>query len=169
LRADFVQLQQARVKADQEEKSIREKLNRLEAPSDGAPTFPSNSRDSEERLRGRLAEIQQVRAVLEKQEQFISEGLKELKIPLDTTQGVSNFCPVHKIRMGVRRVHIAYGLLMPRLTDPPFDLRKRQFPFALDYWRGGCIIQGKSTALIYICPECQRAERQWISDHNQRQ
>jgi hypothetical protein len=166
LRDELTKIDQSRAKLNQDEKSIREKLKRLEAPAADANAVPANAGDSEERLRGQLAEIQQVRAVLNKNEQFISEELKELKVPLDTIQGVSDICPVHNIRMRVRRAPIVYGLLIAYV---PFDLRKRQFPFALKYWAGGCIVRDKSTALIYTCPECLRAEKHWISDHNQRQ
>jgi len=43
-------------------------------------------------------------------------------------------------------------------------MRTRIVFVILNYWRGGCIIRDKSKALVYICPECQRAEKRWIRE-----
>ena len=90
----------------------------------------------------------------------------ELQAGRDTTKGVSNVCPVHKAQMRIARAPIVYGLLMVRPTDPPRDVRSREFPFALDYLAGGCVVGDYTEAKIYICPDCQHAEKQWRKTHS---
>lgn len=128
---------------------------------------PARAQRNVERVREQLAEIQRIRAALVQKEKALREELKILEGALDTTESVSNICPVHSVKMQTKRVPIGYGMRAQSPTAPPFDVRKREFPFALNYWRGGCETSDLSPAdaVIYICPGCQRAEKKWSNEH----
>ena len=111
-----------------------------------------------------------LRTSLDQQEKFLREVQKRLEAErdstVDATIGFSSICPVHHAKMRVQRVPIAYGLLVHGTASPPFDVRERNFPFAEGYRRGGCVVSDYSPrrALIYICTNCQRAEKEWINE-----
>lgn len=157
LRADLAKIQRHRTELDQQEKLLREQQKKPEAQRDII------------KEKADLEEIQLLRTSLDGQEKFLHEVQKKLEARRDTivdaTIGVSGICPVHHVKMGVQRVPIAYGLLIAGPTSPPFHVEKRDFPFARSYWPGGCIVDGASPrrALIYICTDCQRAEKKWIT------
>ncbi|MEA3187067.1 MAG: hypothetical protein QOD99_897 [Chthoniobacter sp.] len=121
---------------------------------------------TEERLHGELREIQQVRETLDQRERAVTARIEEIQAGRDTTNGISNVCPVHNSQMRIVRAPITYGVPLVRPGDPPPDVRSREFPFALEYWPGGCVVGDYTRAKIYVCPVCQRAEKQWKKTHN---
>lgn len=123
------------------------------------------SQASDAATRRELEEIQLVLQELTQSEDRYVSLLKKIQADWDTTEGVSNICPTHKRKMSVIRAPISYGLTMTFLGNVPPEIRQREFPFALDYWRGGCVVRPYTKAKIYSCPDCQRAEKQWRNTH----
>ena len=124
---------------------------------DSQPNDAATRRESEE--------IQEILPILAESEHYWASLLKKIEAGRDTTEGVSNICPAHNRRMRVIRVPIAYGLLAIR-RDPSLERRQQEFPFARDYWPGGCVVGPYTEAKIYICPDCQRAEKEWRKAHS---
>lgn len=124
---------------------------------------PSTS--EQQKLREELKEIHEVQQTLTNREREIAALLKKLEAGRDTTKGVNSVCPIHKTEMRIVRAPISYGLPMYGPNDPPPALRLREFPFARDYWLGGCVVRGYTEAKIYVCSDCQRAETQWRKKH----
>ena len=129
--------------------------------------FPVKAESGADELRAQLEEIQGLRAALAKQEKEIYEKLEDLELGRDTTRGVSNICPVHKVEMQIKLVPIKYGLLLHRRDDPTPEIRTSMFPFNLEFCEGGCITSNTSPkeARVYHCAECARAEKKWIKEH----
>ncbi len=120
----------------------------------------------QQELREELKEIQRDLQTLTQRERELAVRLKELEAGRDTTKGVSNICPVHKTEMRIVRAPIYYGLHGYAPRDSSLSVRHREFPFALNYWLGGCVVGDYTEAKIYICPDCQRAEKQWRKKHS---
>ena len=121
----------------------------------------------QQELREELKEIQKEQQRLTQRHRELAARLKEFEAGRDTTKGVSNICPVHKSEMRIVRAPISYGLHRyygPH--DPSLSVRHREFPFALNYWLGGCVVGDYTEAKIYICPDCQRAEKEWRKAHS---
>jgi hypothetical protein len=120
-------------------------------------------------LHDELAEIPSVLAVLRETDKLVREEIKKtterIQTPVDRTEGISPICPVHGVKMRSKQVPILYGLLNPFPDDPTPDVRRHQFPYALTYWPAGCVERDPINAIIYICPECQGAEKRWRSEH----
>lgn len=80
----------------------------------------------------------------------------------DWTKGASATCEVHQRRMIKTKVPIEYGLM--RLNEYG---RARQaastnsFPHAQECVLGGCIVGTATQAVIYVCPDCQKALQNW--------
>jgi len=80
----------------------------------------------------------------------------------DWTKGSSATCEVHHTRMVKSNVPIQYGLI--RLNEYG---RSRQaastniFPHAQECVLGGCIVGTATQAVIYVCPDCQKALQKW--------
>ncbi|HEY2711361.1 MAG TPA: hypothetical protein VGI60_02515 [Chthoniobacterales bacterium] len=78
-------------------------------------------------------------------------------------------CNIHKVPMKKKLVPIVWGLMNIDI-GPLLSTQIRFFPHARDYVNGGCEIDParKNTKVpIYICPECQRAQLEWINAHPQ--
>ena len=110
-------------------------------------------------------EIQEILQILTERERAYATILKKIEAGRDTTEGVTNICPAHKTKMRVIRAPISYGLPGYGPHDPSPTVRLREFPFALDYWLGGCVVGAYTEAKIYVCSDCQRAEKQWRKQH----
>lgn len=84
------------------------------------------------------------------------------KYKADLTRGMPSTCEIHRTEMLKTNVPIEYGLI--RLND--FG-RARQaastssFPHAQESVLGGCIVGTATQAIIYICPDCQKALQKW--------
>ena len=80
----------------------------------------------------------------------------------DRTKGLSATCEVHHRQMVKTNVPIDYGLI--RLNEYG---RARQaastntFPHAQERVLGGCVEGVATQALIYLCPDCQKALQRW--------
>ena len=135
-----------------------------------------SSPNVEEMLRAELKKVQQDRKtvreetqevlkILDEREREILAKLRKVEASLDKTKGISPICPTHNIKMRVERVPVAGGMKILDRNDPPWDVRQREFPFALDYFPGGCVTKDNLKAKVYICPDCQRADKQWRKTH----
>ena len=80
----------------------------------------------------------------------------------DLTRGMNSICEIHQTQMLRTNVSIEYGLI--RLNEYG---RARQaastnsFPHALECVLGGCIVGTATQAVIYVCPDCQKALQKW--------
>src|ERR1041385_1220021 len=84
----------------------------------------------------------------------------------DLTRGVSPTCEVHATLMTKTNVSILYGLLGQNEWNRAYVAAKQKsFPHVDDDVEGGCIIGRAKEAIIYICPQCLRAQQQWLSEH----
>ncbi len=77
-----------------------------------------------------------------------------------------NVCSVHNVQMTVAEVPIVYGLLLEFSSPSPYRAaataaREAQFPHSERWSWGGCCVTVDRTTRIYICTECERAEKQW--------
>ncbi|MEI7775176.1 MAG: hypothetical protein WCK17_10425 [Verrucomicrobiota bacterium] len=87
-----------------------------------------------------------------------SEG----QFPYDVPTGIGNkWC-----RCRIVRAPISYGLHRYVPHDSSLSVRHREFPFALNYWLGGCVVGDYTEAKIYVCSECQRDEKLWRKKHS---
>ena len=116
-------------------------------------------------IRRESEEIQEVLRTLAEREHDYASILNRIEAGRDSTKGVNNICPVHKRQMRVIRAPIAYGMPLILRSDPSPALRQAEFPFARNYWLGGCRVGPYTEAKIYICLDCQRAEKQWRKTH----
>ena len=128
--------------------------------------YEIDSQPNDAAARRESEESQEILPILAEREHYWASLLRKIEAGRDTTEGVSNICPAHNRKMRVIRVPIAYGLLAIRRSDPSLELRHQEFPFALDYWPGGCVVGPYTEAKIYICPDCQRAEKEWRKAHS---
>jgi hypothetical protein len=105
--------------------------------------------DAIERIRAGRMEIQAVARTLR-------DSLKQITEPVDKTAGTSGICPVHGTKMRKKKAPISYGLAEYQPELP-------KFPYARNYHPGGCVAIGREPAhaIIYVCPDCQRDEKQW--------
>jgi hypothetical protein len=88
------------------------------------------------------------------------------KYTADRTRGASVTCEVHGWRMAKTNVPISYGLI--RLNE--YGLARQaastnNFPHADQCVLGGCIVGTPTQAVIYVCPECQKAQKEWEARH----
>jgi len=73
-------------------------------------------------------------------------------------------CEVHKTKMELKTVPIQYGLMEPDPDAPSGNEERRLFPHGRDYVLGGCIIEPRKTAEVYVCPECEQAAAKWYAE-----
>jgi len=84
----------------------------------------------------------------------------------DLTRGMPSTCEVHHTQMFKTNAPIEYGLI--RLNDYG---RARQaastnsFPHAQECVLGGCIVGSATQAVVYVCPDCQKALQKWEVGH----
>jgi hypothetical protein len=74
--------------------------------------------------------------------------------------------------MIVAEVPIVYGLLLEFSNPSPYlkaasAAREAKFPHAERWSWGGCCVADARTKRIYICAECERAEKEWEVAHQQ--
>lgn len=121
-------------------------------------------RNPDEKQRQELEENEQLEQVFHTKLDETYAYKKQISAPLDETKGISNICPVHHCAMKAVVVPINYGMLLPLDSNPPEPLRQREFPYARRWWPGGCVSSDTSPAFakIYVCPDCGRAEKQWL-------
>jgi hypothetical protein len=84
----------------------------------------------------------------------------------DHTRGVRSICEIHHSLMTKKKVQIQYGLF--RLNAWGLALQAAStngFPHAEEEVLGGCVLGTATQAVIYVCPQCQLARRQWESAH----
>lgn len=73
-------------------------------------------------------------------------------------------CEVHHRRMSRREVPIEYGLSGGfDEAIPSLEEQRAAFPHALEFRSGGCIVGAQKTAQVFVCEECKRAHRVWLS------
>jgi hypothetical protein len=70
--------------------------------------------------------------------------------------------------MQKKRVPIYYGLGKPDPAAPSIATTQRLFPHAEESVSGGCVVESKTVTEIYVCPECKKAEAEWIRNHRVR-
>lgn len=111
-----------------------------------------------------LVEQKQFREALLVKIKQAEDFLKESEAGMDTTAGVSNICPAHRVAMEVKKVPMEYG--MPQPSDPGAAvIRAKEFPFARTIYAAGCVVGMYTEAWIYICPDCVKAEKAWYKEH----
>lgn len=82
----------------------------------------------------------------------------------------TGICYVHKTQMRKKDVPIRWGFPSSHRKNEPTSIERMQlFPFAIEYFNGGCSpIPEKKTEKIYICKECQNAEALWFEQNMQK-
>jgi len=71
-------------------------------------------------------------------------------------------CPVHGIKMKATKLRIVYG--MPsQLEFEEMRVGKYLFPYGRDYVLGGCVVKPEKFRKGYICPECVKERKAWIT------
>lgn len=84
------------------------------------------------------------------------------KYTADLTRGLPSTCEVHHTQMLKTNVPIEYGLI--RLNEygrARQAARANCFPHAQECVLGGCIVGTPTQAVIYVCPDCQKALQKW--------
>ena len=80
----------------------------------------------------------------------------------DFTTGMPNTCEIHHTQMFETNVPMDYGLIRP---DEYGQARQaastNSFPHAQACVLGGCILGTATQAVIYVCPDCQKALQKW--------
>ena len=79
----------------------------------------------------------------------------------------TGICNIHHVAMKKMLVPISWGLVEFSIGPLP-STEIRFFPHAREYVNGGCEIDParlNAKVSTYVCPECQRAEWQWIKAH----
>lgn len=85
----------------------------------------------------------------------------------DYTQGQSNVCEIHQGEMEKANVPIYYGLMrLTPLGKAYVAASTKAFPHAEQDVDGGCIVSREREAVIYVCPQCAKARRQWEADYH---
>lgn len=77
----------------------------------------------------------------------------QLEAIADQITGKSDICPIHKIKMEIKSLDIAYGLVRPVGPQPSPEERLSQFPFAQEEVLGGCVMSDSfpRKARIFQC------------------
>ena len=82
----------------------------------------------------------------------------------DGLAGHSSTCEVHGIEMDTHTVPIEWGLTVIELEQPYDQIRATLFPNSKRNYLGvSDLSDGTSYALVYVCPECEIAEREWLN------
>lgn len=81
----------------------------------------------------------------------------------------NDVCEVHRVKMRAVEIPIVYGHVFEEVADASIAFGA-QSPNASRYWiLGGCEVQQERSALVYVCPECDRAremsEAKWTREH----
>ncbi len=80
----------------------------------------------------------------------------------DYTAGESAVCEVHHRTMEMAVVPIYYGLMpFPPRSQALYAASTNAFPHARDFINPSCVVAREREALIYTCPQCVAARRQW--------
>jgi hypothetical protein len=85
---------------------------------------------------------------------------------VDYTRGVSAVCWLHGTQMTKTNVSVEYGLI--RLNDwgkARQAASSNSFPNAAACVLGGCIAETPTQAVVYVCSQCELAQRKWESRH----
>jgi len=86
---------------------------------------------------------------------------------LDYTHHKSNVCEVHKVAMHEKIVTAYHGLMsVDQKTQARLLVADKLFPHAEDSVNPDCDIHGPQSAVVYSCPECERARAQWELSYN---
>ena len=82
----------------------------------------------------------------------------------DGLTGHSSTCEVHGIKMDTRTVPIDWGLPVIEPEQPYDQIKANLFPNGpRNYLGGTCMSDGTERAIIYVCPKCEIAERDWLN------
>jgi len=74
-------------------------------------------------------------------------------------------CQVHGIPLVKKVVPLGYGL-PPRPSEEYLQARKTSFPNSMLDANGGCVVNPfYRRARVWLCPECNAAESEWLKDH----
>ena len=78
--------------------------------------------------------------------------------------GHSSTCETHGIEMDTRTVPIEWGLPVIEIDQPYDQIKATLFPNApRNYLGGSDFSDGTTYALVYVCPKCAIAEREWLN------
>ena len=88
---------------------------------------------------------------------------------VDYTSDKSAVCEVHHSTMDKMVVPIYYGLMaFPPRSQDLYAASTNSFPHARDSINPSCVVSREREAVIYICPQCVSARRQWETDYDSR-
>ena len=79
----------------------------------------------------------------------------------DYTKGVSEICPVHKIKMTKASIDVVYGLPTESLFEES-QIDEKKFPFAQQFVLGGCVIGENIDVTVFHCSKCIKARKLWL-------
>lgn len=81
--------------------------------------------------------------------------------PIRTDSVDESRCPVHRVPLHEEVVAIEWGRFgeTNEYRDAQWDL----FPFANEFFLGGCVVDQETRAIVHYCPECRRARKQWLA------
>jgi hypothetical protein len=91
-----------------------------------------------------------------------------LAVDAQTKGRRTGHCLLHDRDMTRKTVPVVFGYNDVAKDDPvPADTRVRFFPHAAEFSVSDRAGQKHTptTATVYICPDCQEAERKWKQDH----
>jgi hypothetical protein len=77
-------------------------------------------------------------------------------------------CLLHKRDMSPKKVPVVFGFNDTAKDDPvPADARVRFFPHAAEFSVNSHAGEKGTpkTAKVYVCPDCQNAEKKWKQEH----
>ena len=88
------------------------------------------------------------------------------KYTSDWTIGAAGFCELHSIRMAKTNVPIIYGLIRLNSEQQAREVAStNHFPHADTYFLGGCFLGTPTQAVLYVCPDCLGARKNWEATH----
>lgn len=81
---------------------------------------------------------------------------------LDYTRHKSNVCEIHQVVMVKKTVPAHHGLMsVNQKSRARIAVADHLFPHADASVNPDCDIHGPQSAVVYSCPECERARAQW--------
>ena len=88
---------------------------------------------------------------------------------IDYTGGKSGVCDLHHVAMVKTVVPVYYGLFpVDQRSVAMYEASLNSFPHAQDSVNPSCVVANPKSAVVYVCPLCQRARREWESAYAQK-
>ena len=95
---------------------------------------------------------------------FLIAGCYRQEKMRDGLAGHSSTCTVHSIEMETLAVPIEWGLTVIEIEQPYDQIKATLFPNSQRNYPGvSDFSDGTIYALVYVCPKCEIAEREWLN------